>query len=254
MNTPEKGATMRELRKLHATSKLPDAAELFMANRKPVEELYDLNTDPHEIHNLAADPAHADKLSKLRKIHTQWVRDTRDLGLVPEPEIELREKRAGSRYEILSKTDDHTLPARLAKVAAQASDGLAALPELITALKDKDSAVRYWAATGVGNIGEEAIHTSGEIRNVVENDSSTVVRIAAARALLRMKTDESVALAALTKALHSPEQWSRLHAAIALDEADEQARPALAALKKALATDQLNPATFDRLKAATFSF
>jgi len=53
-------------------------------------------------------------------------------------------------------------------------------------------------------------------------------------ALLRMNTDEPAALAELEKSLRSPEQWSRLHAAIALDEAGEQARPAIAALKESL--------------------
>ena len=61
-----------------------------------------------------------------------------------------------------------------------------------------------------------------------------MVRIAAARALLRMSTNEADALTGLSKALESPEQWSRLHAAIALDEADEQARSPIPALKKAL--------------------
>ncbi|MHC4324328.1 MAG: sulfatase-like hydrolase/transferase, partial [Planctomycetota bacterium] len=53
MNTPEKGATMKEIRRVHAKGKLPPAAKLFMADRKSVEELYDLKNDPHEINNLA---------------------------------------------------------------------------------------------------------------------------------------------------------------------------------------------------------
>ena len=53
------------------------------------------------------------------------------------------------------------------------------------------------------------------------------------------KRQEEASLAELSKSLESPEQWSRLHAAIVLDEAGEQARPALPALKKAL-IDQPN--------------
>ena len=235
MNTPEKGAAMMELRRVAKEGKMPVAMELFMAKKKPVEEFYDLQTDPHEIHNLANDPAHQKRLSRFREVHSQWIRDTRDLGLIPEPELELREKSAGSRYGILSNNDDPTLPTRLGKIAAQSSAGEAVLPDLLTGLGDRDAAVRYWAATGIGNIGvpakEKAIKA---IHKALKNDSSTVVRIAASRALLRMKSDEAAALAELMAALKSPEQWSRLHAAIALDEADEQARPAISALKNAL--------------------
>jgi uncharacterized sulfatase len=97
MNTPEKGATMKEIRRVHAAGKLPPAARLFMAERKAVEELYDLKNDPHEIHNLAGNPKYAGRLKRMREVHLQWVRDTKDLGLMPEPELVEREKKYGSR-------------------------------------------------------------------------------------------------------------------------------------------------------------
>jgi len=239
MNTPEKGATMKELRRIAKEGTMPPAMKLFMADRKPTEEFYDLQNDPHEINNLASDSAHSETLNRFRKAHTDWIAETRDLGLIPEPEMELREKAAGSRYAILADTPDKTLPKRLGKMAGLASEGPDALPALLTGLKDPDSAVRYWAATGIGNIGlrnDEIIDASLPL---LEKDPSTVVRIAIARALLRMGASEEAALAELSKSLESPEQWSRLHAAIILDEADEQARPALPALKKAL-IDQPN--------------
>lgn len=238
MNTPEQGATMGELRRVHAGGALPDEAALFMADRKPVEELYDLESDPHEVRNLAGDPAHADRLAKMREIHSQWVRDTRDIGLIPEPEIELREKAAGSRYAILADSQDRDLPNRLGRVAALASGGPEALPELLKALGDTDAAVRYWAATGLGNLGEaakaEGLAPAGEALK----DGSAVVRVAAARALIRMG-ESGEALPILTAELAGPEQWTRLHAAIALDEAEELARPAIPDLKRAL-EDQPN--------------
>jgi arylsulfatase A-like enzyme len=239
MNTPEKGATMKELRRVAKTGKMPAAMKLFMADRKPVEEFYDLQNDPHEINNLATDPKYKEQLEKLRKVHKQWIKETRDLGLIPEPEMVLREKQVGSRYDILAKTDDKTLPERLGRMAALASEGTQALPELLKGLQDKDAAVRYWAAIGIGNIGRLSDEATRACLNILEKETSTVVRIAAGRALLRMKTEEKKALSELSKSLDSPEEWSRLHAAIALDEADEQARPVLTSLKEAL-KDQPN--------------
>jgi uncharacterized sulfatase len=234
MNTPEKGATMKELRRVAATGKMPAGMEIFMADRKPVEEFYDLQNDPHEINNLAGDPKYKGQLDKFRKIHKQWIKETRDLGLIPEPEMVLREKKASSRYDILAKADDKTLPERLGRMASLASEGEQALPDLLKGLEDHDAAVRYWAATGIGNIGKASQEVTNDCLGLLEKENSTVVRIAVARALLRMRTREEKALAELSESLESPEEWSRLHAAIALDEADEQARPALPALQKTL--------------------
>jgi uncharacterized sulfatase len=234
MNTPEKGATMKELRRVAATGKMPSAMRLFMADRKPVEEFYDLQNDPHEINNLANDHKHKDQLEKFRKVHKEWIKETRDLGLIPEPEMVFREKKAGSRYDILAQTEDKTLPERLGRMASLASEGEQALPELLKGLKDKDAAVRFWAATGIGNVGKHSKEATIACLGILEKEGSTIVRIAVARALLRLKTNEKKALSELSKSLKSPEQWSRLHAAIVLDEADEKARPALPALQKAL--------------------
>lgn len=238
MNTPEKGATMRELRRGHALGNLPPAAEAFMAESKPVEELYDLQSDPQEIRNLAADPAHAERLAAMREVHARWVRETRDIGLIPEPEIEQREAAAGSRYAILAESGDTDLPARLGLVAALASAGLDAVPQLLAAADDPDAAVRFWAATGLGNIGLPAKPAGLTAATRLLADDSSVVRVAAARALIRMEEPEA-AVPLLIDELASHEQWTRLHAAIALDEASDVARPAEAALERAL-TDQPN--------------
>ena len=230
MNTPEKGATMKEIRRVHAAGDMPESAALFMAPAKPTEELYDLKADPHEINNLAGRPEHAARLKRMREVHLQWVRDTGDLGLLPEAEIEIREKAVGERYRILQGQTE--LNTELGRVAALASSGVYALPELLQVLRHPDAAVRYWGATGVGNIGKEAVNAKEPIINALE-DSSPSVRIAAARALAKLG-DPKRALPTLQAELKSEHQWGRLAAAIVLDEMDEQARPAIPALKQAL--------------------
>ncbi|KAI9661077.1 MAG: hypothetical protein M1821_009404 [Bathelium mastoideum] len=46
---------------------------------RPAEELYDLDEDPQELHNLAPDSAHTDLLLELRKKLENWQRQTKDL-------------------------------------------------------------------------------------------------------------------------------------------------------------------------------
>lgn len=53
----------------------------YYGSRRPVEELYDLEADPLERANLAADPAHAETLKALRAEVEGWMKDTGD-GLV----------------------------------------------------------------------------------------------------------------------------------------------------------------------------
>jgi len=223
---------MKELRRVHAGGKLPPAAQLFMADRKPPEELYDLASDPHEIRNLAASPEHKPVLERLRQAHRQWVEETQDLGLVPEPELVEREKKHGSRWAILRQPEAKGVIARLQSTAERASGAKDAVPQLRQALKDKDAAVRYWAATGLGNTGQAAQPAAAELLAALE-DSSASVRIAAARALCLMDR-ESEALPVLLKELGSQQEWVRLNAAIVLDSIGEKARGALDALKQAM--------------------
>ncbi|QDU93765.1 sulfatase family protein [Lignipirellula cremea] len=78
---------MQEIHRLNKAGKLGPDSWQFSSRKKPLEELYDTQTDPHEIHNLAADPAHFDKLGELREAHRRWTRETRDLGHMPESEL-----------------------------------------------------------------------------------------------------------------------------------------------------------------------
>ena len=54
---------------------------VFFADQKPDEELYDLEADPEELHNLATDPKYADVLKDLRLKELQWLSRNRDHGL-----------------------------------------------------------------------------------------------------------------------------------------------------------------------------
>lgn len=61
------------LRELKAAGTLGPVQALFAADRKPVEELYDLPNDPHEVRNLALDPGHRAILRDMRARLDGWV-------------------------------------------------------------------------------------------------------------------------------------------------------------------------------------
>jgi N-sulfoglucosamine sulfohydrolase len=80
---------MKDWRKLAFEGKLNDTQKLFWTRTKPKEELYDLEKDPHEINNLAS--AESVAIQKIRKEMSdaldKWIKDTSDLGEVPEKEL-----------------------------------------------------------------------------------------------------------------------------------------------------------------------
>ena len=61
----------------------PHARFLLERNvRHPGEELYDLTADPYELENLAGDPKHAEKLTRLRRELRNWLEATQDPWIV----------------------------------------------------------------------------------------------------------------------------------------------------------------------------
>jgi uncharacterized sulfatase len=231
MNTPEKGATMQEIRRVQQEGTASEGVAQFLVPEKPVEELYDTENDPHEMNNLANDPAYEDVLTRLRNEHLKWVLETRDLGLVPEAEIRTLAADAGSEWALLNGSDDATQfmeQLRLtSSVSLAGSDGLEVMR---ISLGNHIAAIRYWCAIGIGNLGKEAVSAESDLKAVLDDESENV-RVAAARALCRMGKPED-ALPVLVEVLDNGSQWARVHAANVLDEIDEQARPVIDAMER----------------------
>ena len=70
--------TFKEMQRLHAEGKLPAIQATCFTAPRPVEELYDLASDPYEVKNLAQDPAHQETLKRLRAKYEAWRTRTRD--------------------------------------------------------------------------------------------------------------------------------------------------------------------------------
>lgn len=81
--------TLNVMKKLHADGKLNPVQELFMAPRKPEIEFYDVETDPHEVNNLAAKPEFASQLARHKKRLDSWIKETKDRGEVAESQAEI---------------------------------------------------------------------------------------------------------------------------------------------------------------------
>ena len=83
----ERIPTMQELLRLRKEGKLDSVQSLWFREKKDAEELYDLLTDRHEIHNLANDPRHKEKLTELQTEMDRWIKQVGDRPNLPEEDL-----------------------------------------------------------------------------------------------------------------------------------------------------------------------
>ncbi len=161
---------------------------------KPAEELYDLQTDRDEVHNLVGSPEHQETLQRLRQAHGEHVLKIRDVGFLPESE-QHRRAAGTTMYEMGHDAQKYPLERILAmaELASSRKPGVTAL--LQQGLKDGDSGVRYWAAMGLLIRGRDAVGAARDDLRSALSGPSPSVRVVAARALGQFGSDEDLALA-----------------------------------------------------------
>jgi len=69
------------------------AERVRVYQHRPAEELYDLTKDPHELKNIAADPAQQKLLASLRKKLDAWMKQQGDGGMEAEMAVPLHKSR-----------------------------------------------------------------------------------------------------------------------------------------------------------------
>jgi len=192
-----------------------------LLEHQSAEELYDLESDPDEVVNLAQSGAHREILERLRARQREFALDIRDVGFLPEGEIHGR-SRGSSPFETGHDEAKHPLK-RIIDTAEQASSLKDdALPALEEALRDQDSAVRYWAAQGILMRGRNGIDRARGALAGALADGSPYVRVVAAQALAQYGTrqDRDAALPVLLN-LAAGERNGVFVALVALNALDE---------------------------------
>lgn len=74
----EKIPAMQELLRLRDSGKLTEAQAQWFRETKDIDELFDTVADPHELKNLANDPAYADVLDALKREMDRWLEQIGD--------------------------------------------------------------------------------------------------------------------------------------------------------------------------------
>ncbi len=222
--------TMQVWQRLADAGKLTGAPAIFMARTKPVEELYDVRADRHEVNNLADKPEYRDTLERMRAACRHWQEEIIDLGFLPEGDLRTRFGKEPP-YDAVRRDPKLYPYARIRDAAELATRrDPAAVPHLVELLKDSDPAVRYWAAIGLGMAPSPAGAAVAALRAAL-TDSAPTVRVAATEALCRLGHTAD-ALPALRRAAADANEWVRLQAANVLDRTNDRSAETLAVWKK----------------------
>lgn len=185
---------------------------------KPVEQLFDLTSDPGEMKDLAKDPAQKERLESFRAAVAQNMRKTQDLGLFPRSTRDKDSKL--SLYEWVRQTkypvNDLIDAAEMASVGDPAN-----LPKLVELLKDKRPEMRFWGASGCVTLAAagKLPAVPDELVGATKDQDEEVAATAAEALCHTAKADQG--LAALLAQLKNNNQ----SAASALEELGKIAEP-----------------------------
>jgi len=167
-----------EWRELFKAGKL-SGPQLQFFQPKPVEALFDVEADPHEVNNLAGDSRYADVLAELRARLREIVKDLPDLSFYPESylvtnamenPVEFGQGHKAEIAKLVDGADLALLPYEKAK------------PKLQEAIECDDPMIRYWAAMACSSFGEQAADLAGCVKPLLKDDCP-IVRVRAAEFL-----------------------------------------------------------------------
>lgn len=229
-------ASLRAWERLHVEGKLSGPSARFFES-KPLEELYDVRSDPWETTNLAADPRYIKELERLRGQCLGWMLRTGDLGFLPEHELHRRAE-GSTPFEIALDPEKNPLQQLLSAAETANRADPSNVPALVELLDSPDAALRWWGALGLVALKDKAAPATAALRNALK-DESPDVRVAAAEALANIGEDKE-ALDQLVAELEHESVFVRLAALNTLDRMGARAAPALAAIRAAPTDDPLH--------------
>lgn len=206
--------------------KLTGDMEMPAMRFKPVEELYDSESDPYLVNNVAGDPKYAKVLDRMREELHKQMTETRDLGILEETELIERSGGKKSQWDVGQEIDNYK---EILETADLMYQGKAAIPELLSRAKDPDAAIRFWAVLGLAVTRSDDAKVIEGLQAALK-DESVSVRLTAVEGLFNLNRYEE-GLPVLMRAFTHPVFHAQVRAACILDtqppEAYKYIKPAV---------------------------
>ncbi len=142
---------------------------------QPPLELYDTLNDPHEVNNLADDPAAAGQLSRLKKQLDEKILAAHDLGFLAEPlSAAVDRERGQTIYEYGQDDENYPLPEILAMATRAGAQDVKNISLFRKGLKNDNPSLRYWAMVGLRALGAEAAPARSQIEKALKEPDAGV--------------------------------------------------------------------------------
>ena len=169
-------------RNLYRAERLNPVQRQFF-ERRSVEQLFNLEKDPHEVTNLAADPAHSKRLAEMRGLLKNKMKSINDLSFYPENRMVTTALNDGVAFG-----REHSKQiSRLSDLADTALRPFSEVKQaLASSLQSKGALRRYWALKVCSNFGEKAKSLAIAAMPLL-NDENLMVRVRAAEFLGSIK-------------------------------------------------------------------
>ena len=169
-------------RNLYRAERLNPVQRQFF-ERRSVEQLFNLEKDPHEVTNLAADPAQSKRLVEMRGLLKNKMKSINDLSFYPENRMVTTALNDGVAFG-----REHSKQiSRLSDLADTALRPFSEVKQaLASSLQSKGALRRYWALKVCSNFGEKAKSLAIAAMPLL-NDKNLMVRVRAAEFLGSIK-------------------------------------------------------------------
>ena len=169
-------------RNLYRAERLNPVQRQFF-ERRSVEQLFNLEKDPHEVTNLAADPAQSKRLAEMRGLLKNKIKSINDLSFYPENRMVTTALNDGVAFG-----REHSK--QISRLSDLADTALRPFNEvkqaLASSLQSKGALRRYWALKVCSNFGEKAKSLAIAAMPLL-NDENLMVRVRAAEFLGSIK-------------------------------------------------------------------
>jgi N-sulfoglucosamine sulfohydrolase len=178
---------------------------------KAVEELFDCQSDPDNVRNLATDPAQAERLATMREVLKEQQTKTFDCGFLPESALVSRAKKHETTiYELIRNPVLYDQQGYMKAADVANFSKISDLPKLIEFLKSDDEGYRYWGVNGCIQLGASAAtpETLAILKNLsqspLNDEASLDTRATAAFYLCQIGQESEAALLSLAEIITAP--------------------------------------------------